>query len=217
MLSSEPILYSFRRCPYAMRARLGIYYAGIKVEIREVILRDKPSSMLEYSPKATVPVLVLSTGEVIDESIDIVRWALGKSDPQKLLPPTNSQARQRADQLIERNDFEFKHFLDRYKYADRHPEFTAEHYREQGEVFIQTLEKLLLDSRYLSGNKLSFADIAIAPFIRQFANVDRIWFDSTPYHRLQLWLASIIESQAFEDIFFKYPQWIPEHEPRYFP
>ena len=216
-MTSEPILYSFRRCPYAMRARLGIYYAGIKVEIREVLLRDKPSSMLDYSPKGTVPVLVLSNGEVIEESIDIVRWALSHSDPQKLLPAPDSPQQQRADQLIEQNDFEFKHFLDRYKYADRHPEFTAEHYREQGEGFIKTLERLLLDNHYLSGNTLSIADIAIAPFIRQFANVDRTWFDNAPYPRLQLWLASIIESQAFEDVFFKYPQWLPEHEPRYFP
>ena len=200
-----------------MRARLGIYYAGIKVEIREVVLRDKPSSMLGYSPKGTVPVIVLSKGEVIDESIDIVRWALSHSDPQKLLPAPNSPQRQRADQLIEQNDFEFKSFLDRYKYADRYPEFPAEYYREQGEDFVKKLEQLLLHNRYLLGNKLSIADIAIAPFIRQFANVNRTWFDNTPYPHLQNWLTSIIGSQAFEDIFSKYPQWCPEDQPRYFP
>ncbi|MDF1644632.1 MAG: glutathione S-transferase [Pseudomonadales bacterium] len=214
---SEPILYSFRRCPYAMRARLGIYYAGIKVEIREVILRDKPSSLLDYSPKGTVPVLVLSDKEVIEESIDIVRWALSHRDPQKLLPTPNSRQQQQVEQLIEQNDGEFKYCLDRYKYADRYPEFPAEHYREQGEVFIKQLEQLLLKNSYLLGKALSIADIAIAPFIRQFAHVDRNWFDNAPYPRLKLWLASIIESQAFKDVFLKYPQWLPEHEPRYFP
>ena len=200
-----------------MRARLGIYYAGIKVEIREVILRDKPSSLLDYSPKGTVPVLVISDKEVIEESIDIVRWALSHRDPQKLLPTPNSRQQQQVEQLIEQNDGEFKYCLDRYKYADRYPEFPAEHYREQGEVFIKQLEQLLLKNSYLLGKALSIADIAIAPFIRQFAHVDRNWFDNAPYPRLKFWLASIIESQAFKDVFLKYPQWLHEHEPRYFP
>lgn len=215
-MNPTPILYSFRRCPYAMRARLGIYYSGLQVELREVILKDKPLSMLEYSPKGTVPVLVLNDGEIIDESIDIVRWALAEQDPFHLLPKADSVEFLQSNQLIDQNDFEFKEWLDRYKYADRHPEFSESYYREKSEKFLAQLDQLLSENGFLFGNTLSVSDIAIAPFIRQFANVDRKWFDQSPYSQVQRWLASIIESKAFENIFNKYPQWQPDDEPMLF-
>ena len=216
-LPAQPILYSFRRCPYAMRARLALYFSGIIVELREVILRDKPPSMLEYSPKGTVPVLVLSDGRVIDQSIDIVYWALTQQDPHKLLPNSGSSLAAEADQLINENDAEFKAWLDHYKYSDRYPEFTAIHYRKQGERFLFKLDRQLENGKFLFGDKISIADIAIAPFIRQFANVDRGWFDQSPYPKLRIWLDGITEPAAFNAIFMKYGQWTPEHKPIFFP
>lgn len=217
LLPAQPILYSFRRCPYAMRARLALYFSGIRVELREVVLRDKPPSMLEYSPKGTVPVLVASDGRIIDQSIDIAYWALRHQDPHKLLPDSGSSHAIEIDQLISENDTEFKAWLDHYKYSDRYPEFTAIHYREQGERFLFKLDHQLENSAFLFGDKISIADIAIAPFIRQFANVDKDWFDQSPYPRLKNWLAGIIESSVFQAIFIKYEQWKPEHKPVFFP
>src|SRR5690554_5339291 len=163
-----PILYSFRRCPYAMRARLGILFAGLQVELREIVLRNKPAQMLAISPKGTVPVLQLPDGQVIDESLDIMRCALQLQDPQQLLDESTLT---QGYALIEQNDRQFKHWLDRYKYADRYPEMTQLEYRLQGEVFLQQLEQLLNQS-FLLGDKISLADIGIMPFIRQFAHVD---------------------------------------------
>ncbi|MBV1914164.1 MAG: glutathione S-transferase [Pseudomonadales bacterium] len=200
-----------------MRARLAIYFSGLNVEFREVILRDKPASMLEYSPKGTVPVLVLSDNQIIDQSIDIAYWALRTQDPQQLLPESLSSCSIEMDQLINENDFEFKPWLDRYKYADRYPEYSTTYYREQGQQFLFKLDQQLENGAFLFGDKISIADIAIAPFIRQFANVDKSWFDQTAYPRLQKWLADIIESDAFHAIFKKYDQWQPEHKPIFFP
>ena len=216
-LHAQPILYSFRRCPYAMRARLALYFSGIRVELREVILRDKPPSMLEYSPKGTVPVLIASDGRIIDQSIDIAYWALRHQDPHKLLPDSGSSHAAEIDQLISENDTEFKAWLDHYKYSDRYPEFTAIHYRKQGERFLFKLDRQLENGKFLFTDKISIADIAIAPFIRQFANVDRGWFDQSPYPKLKIWLDSITESAAFNAIFMKYEQWAPEHKPIFFP
>ncbi len=202
-----PILYSFRRCPYAMRARLGIYYSGIEVELREVVLRDKPASMIGYSPKGTVPVLIQTDGTVIDESIDIVRWALDVSDPHKMVTTFSEDQLPAINSLIDENDSEFKGWLDRYKYADRHPDFPVSYYREKGELFVKKLETLLQQSNYLFSSSISIADIAIAPFIRQFAHVDKTWFDNSGYPEVRTWLTAIIESVAFKHIFKKYPQW----------
>ena len=200
-----------------MRARLAIYYSGLSVELREVILRDKPPSMLEYSPKGTVPVLVLSDNQIIDQSIDIAYWALRTQDPQQLLPESASSRSREMDQLINENDFEFKPWLDRYKYADRYPENPDSYYREQSQQFLFKLDQQLDSSTFLFGDKISIADIAIAPFIRQFANVDKGWFDQSPYPKLQEWLADIIASDAFHTIFNKHDQWQPEHKPIFFP
>ncbi len=200
--SGYPILYSFRRCPYAMRARLAIACAGIAVEIREVELRNKPQTMLKASPKGTVPVLVLENGKVIDESLDIMYWALKLNDPLSWL---NTQSDSEA--LIARNDGEFKYYLDRYKYADRYPEHSASHYRTQGECFLTELEQNLQRAEFLSGMQFGIADAAIAPFIRQFAAVDRPWFERSPYPALRHWLQNFMDSPLFGCIMRQYPAW----------
>ncbi len=203
MSDSLPLLYSFRRCPYAMRARLGIAFAGLPVALREVVLKNKPPEMLAISPKGTVPVLQLPDGQVIEESIEIVEWALDQQDPQGLLGVNLAQ----ADALIERNDNEFKHWLDRYKYADRYPEQSPLYYRRKGEAFLQRLEQQLTQHRYLLGSAISKADIALVPFVRQFAHVDRDTFYALPYPHLQAWLRAWLTHPLFERIMKKYAPW----------
>jgi glutathione S-transferase len=185
-------LYSFRRCPYAMRARMALRYSGVPVEIVEVSLKAKPAEMLAISPKGTVPVLD-ADGRVIDESLEIMRWALAQNDPQGWLLDGDS----RIAELIEANDQGFKVDLNRYKYAERYPEQPMEVYRAQGAVFLQRLEGLLQDRDYLLADHPSLADIALLPFVRQFAHVDREWFAQTPYPRLQAWLHDFLESNLF--------------------
>lgn len=197
------LLYSFRRCPYAMRARLGIAFAGLTVELREIVLRNKPAHMLEISPKGTVPVLLLTDGTVIEESIEILEWALGQQDPQHLLDVNLEQ----ADALVQRNDNEFKHWLDRYKYSDRYPEQSQLEYRQQGEQFLKALEELLAQNTYLFGSNISKADIAIMPFVRQFAHVDREEFYALPYPKVQQWLRNWLEHPVFLQTMKKYQPW----------
>lgn len=196
-----PILYSYRRCPYAMRARMALRYVDIAVETREISLRQKPAHMLQVSPKGTVPVLVLDDGTVIDQSLDIMRWALQFADKDGWL---QADAELTAA-LISENDGSFKQNLDRYKYADRYPERPAEFYRAQGEIFLARLESLLAKNVFLLGAELSFADIAIFPFIRQFAAVDSDWFDNSVYQHLQRWLQSMLALPLFCNIMEKYP------------
>nr|WP_256346322.1 MULTISPECIES: glutathione S-transferase [unclassified Pseudomonas] len=185
-------MYSFRRCPYAMRARMALRYSGLAVQIIEVSLKAKPAEMLALSPKGTVPVLSVD-GRVIDESLAIMRWALAQNDPEGWLLGDD-----RATQaLIEENDQGFKHQLNRYKYAERYPEYPTEHYRAEGEVFLMRLEGLLAEREYLLAGHLSLADVALAPFVRQFAHVDREWFGQAPYPRLQGWLQRFLESPLF--------------------
>lgn len=200
-----PIFYSFRRCPYAIRARLAIKASGIAVELREVVLAEKPDELLYISPKATVPVLQLTDGKVIDESVDIMQWALQKNDPQYFLSADVNE----INNLIGINDNDFKQNLDRYKYADRFPEHSCEYYREQCEGFLQQLEYRLSNSLYLISNEISMADIAIFPFIRQFAFVDKRWFDESEYKKLNEWLTKMLESELFNEVMIKYPQWQP--------
>jgi glutathione S-transferase len=199
-----PIFYSFRRCPYAMRARLAIAYSGVMVELREIELKNKPEAMLTASPKATVPVLVLEDGRVIDESFDIMRWALQQNDPDNWLAGLN---RDDIKQLIACNDGEFKQSLDRYKYADRYPEFPESHYRQQGEVFLSILEQRLNQTDYLTGANFGLTDAAILPFIRQFAAVDSDWFNQAAYPKTRLWLQQFVGSSLFTTIMSKYPAW----------
>lgn len=194
-----------------MRARLAIRSCQLNVELREVVLRHKPAAMLAISPKATVPVLQLADGHVIDESWDIAHWACQQQDPAELL---GSQQRiDAANQLVSRNDKEFKHWLDRYKYADRYPEFSAEYYRQQAESFLQQLNQQLSLHAYLVDAQPSLADIGIFPFVRQFAHVDIDWFNATQYRHLQAWFKQYINSALFTDIMNKYPPWEEQQAP----
>ncbi len=209
MLSTVPILYSFRRCPYAIRARMALQQAGIAVELREVVLKDKPACMVGLSPKATVPVLLLKEGgnqRVIDESLAVMLWALQQQDPNHLLGEQQGLV-DASVAWIEKNDGEFKFYLDRYKYADRYPEHNAEHYRSQAMVFIQQLQDVLQGSSFLLGPQASLADVAVFPFVRQFAFVDKPWFDQTVSPALQAWLDYFLQSTAFATVMKKYPQW----------
>lgn len=208
-MSSLPCLYSFRRCPYAIRARLGLLFAKKQVELREVVLKNKPAQMLQISPKGTVPVLQLNDGRVIEESREIMLWALEQNDPQNLLDNTILNE---ANALIDQNDNEFKYWLDRYKYFDRHPEMTQIEYRQQGEVFLQQLEALLTRHPYLLGENMSVADIGIMPFVRQFAHVDRDVFYKLPYPNLQRWLKGWLEHPLFVQAMTKYPPWVEGDE-----
>ena len=205
---SRPVLYSFRRCPYAMRARLALQSAGIECDYREVVLRDKPDHMLEISPKGTVPVLQTIDGGVLEESLDIMMWALEQNDPDNLLYPCSGSLEDML-QLIKECDGEFKTHLDRYKYADRYDDADALEERRHAESFIQILESRLSEKDFLFGSEVTLADFAIAPFIRQFANTDRDWFDQANYPRVQNWLQVFIESAAFRAIMPKQKQWYP--------
>lgn len=201
-----PILYSFRRCPYAIRARLAIKVSNIQVEIREVVLAEKPKEMLANSPKGTVPVLVLPDGTVIDESRDIMLWALKQHDPQNWLTD-DKEKQNEINSVIDTNDTDFKQHLDHYKYADRFPEQSMKIYRQQAEVFLEYLENNLSKTKYLTGKDISLADMAILPFIRQFVYVDKDWFDQTHYKKCQIWLEYLLTTTLFDDVMKKYPQW----------
>jgi len=201
-----PILYSYRRCPYAMRARMALKLEEIEVEIREISLRNKPAHMLQVSPKGTVPVLIfpslgLKGGRVLDESLDIMFFALQKHD----LGPNFHAA---CGALILENDVSFKQALDCYKYPEQSPNKTQAEYREQGEVFLQKLESLLSKNNYLFGAQPNLADIAIFPFIRQFAAVDSDWFEASSYLKLQAWLNVWVNSDLFKNIMKKHPTYV---------
>ena len=199
---SRALLYSFRRCPYAMRARMALHYCAVPLDIVEVSLRAKPAEMLALSSKGTVPVLSVA-GRVIDESLEIMHWALAQHDPQdwRLLADPAAQAPMAA--LIEANDHVFKQHLNHYKYAERYPQHPMQHYRAQGEQFLQQLEGLLSQHDYLLAEHPCLADVALAPFVRQFAHVDREWFAQTPYPRVQAWLERFLGSELFSAIMAK--------------
>ena len=195
-------LYSFRRCPYAIRARMALRYCGVAVDIVEVSLKAKPADMLALSSKGTVPVLSVD-GEVIDESLAIMRWALAQNDPQDWLLNADPDGQARIAELIELNDQVFKVHLNRYKYAERYPEQPMEVYRAEGEVYLRRLEALLEGRDYLLAEHPSLADVALMPFVRQFAHVDREWFAQTPHVRLQAWLQRFLVSDLFTRVMQK--------------
>jgi glutathione S-transferase len=204
---SLPVLYSFRRCPYAIRARLALRYTGITVALREVVLKDKPSEMLTCSPKGTVPVLVLNEGdtaqEVIDESLDIMMWALAQHDPEGWLDIDLAL----ANKLISANDDQFKPWLDRYKYPNRYADLKPGEPLAHCEVFLQTLEDRLQTSAYLCGEQVSCVDMSIYSFVRQFAFVDMDWFSDSRYVEVNRWLQDFLKSSLFASVMGKYPQW----------
>ena len=205
-----PILYSFRRCPFAIRARMAIKTANIVCELREVVLNNKPVQMINISNKGTVPVMQLPDGSVIDESIDLMIWALEQSDPEQWL----SANKEETQELINENDFEFKEHLDHYKYYVRYPENTQSTYRQQCEKYIDKLDKLLEGNNGLGllEKRTTLADVAIFPFIRQFANVDRNWFDRSKYTILRQWLEYFENSNLFKSVMDKYSPWENEKE-----
>ena len=209
-MTDTPILYSFRRCPYAMRARMAVAVSGMQVELREVVLRDKPAEMIEVSPKGTVPVLILAGGMVLDESLDIMHWALGPHDPENWLSRIDETA-------ITANDGPFKHALDRYKYPHRYDLEDGLRHRDLGLAQVSGLNQRLGATPYLGGNQCGFTDIALFPFVRQFAATDPIWFAGQPMPALQRWLADLTESNLFASIMTRYPQWKTGNAPTYFP
>lgn len=212
-----PVLYSFRRCPYAMRARLDLRYAGVRLELREVDLNALPEALVTRVPdNQTVPVLVLPEGRVLDESWDVLLWALRCHDPDAWLGEGESH-RLRAEQWIEMNDYSFKADLDHYKYADRYPEYPQAHYREEASEFIQEIEEQLAQTPFLLGDSLSVADIGLLPFVRQFAFVDKAWFDAQPWPHVQAWLDAFLNSALFAAVMDKVPLWQAGDPPRIWP
>ncbi|NCN84364.1 MAG: glutathione S-transferase [Sphingomonadales bacterium] len=201
-MNGLPVLYSFRRCPYAMRARMALLISQTSVRLREVVLRDKPAEMVAASPKATVPVLILTDGLVVDESLAIMHWALEQKDPQGWL-----QGKAAAAELIAEADGPFKHHLDRYKYPVRYENVDALEHRAAGRAFLEKLDSLIQPLGQLMGARPTLADHAIFPFVRQFANHDRAWFDPLPLPALQKWLADHLASPLFKAAMQKYPQW----------
>jgi glutathione S-transferase len=199
-MTALPVLYSFRRCPYAMRARMALWVAGITVELREVKLAAKPPRLAEASPKATVPVLVLPGGTVIDESLAIMRWALAHNDPEGWLAGDEPV-------LIAGNDGAFKYHLDRAKYPGRYDEDGATDHRAEGAALLAPLETRLERNAYLCGPKHSLTDIALFPFIRQFAAIEPEWFAQLPLPHLQDWLERLASSALFASIMPKFAPW----------
>jgi len=206
------VLYSFRRCPYAMRARMALKIGGAEYEHREILLRDKPQSMLEASSKGTVPVLILADGEVIDESLDVMLWALKKHDPDGWLDPGLDAMMPLIDVITG----DFKPHLDRYKYASRYNDNTDRctvdlDHREKAVKILNEFEQRLSENKYLMGSRPSLADYATFPFIRQFANVERDWWDKPQFPHIHAWLEEFLASELFTNIMKKHPLWAEEN------
>ncbi|MDC0227396.1 glutathione S-transferase N-terminal domain-containing protein [Alphaproteobacteria bacterium] len=207
-----PILYSFRRCPYAMRARLAIRASDITVEIREIKLQNKPVEFLRLSPKATVPLLVTNSQQILDESLDIMNWALRINDSKNWLGEGKLN-RNEVDNILTILELEFKQNLDKYKYPTRYKNVDKNFYRDRNLIFLNKLNNLLKANKALNCSHLSLIDYAIFPFIRQFRNVDQKWFDSLNFNFLKDWLYQIIDSEDFLSIMKKYKLWEPNQKP----
>lgn len=204
----KPVLYSFRRCPYAMRARLAVLSSGVEVELREILLRDKPQAFLAASPSATVPSLVTEAG-VVDESLEVMIWALEQNDPEGWLEMPD-----KGFDWIARSDGPFKQALDRTKYSNRYPGVDPEAERDAAAAFLGELNARIGEWIF---KRPSLADFAILPFVRQFAFIDKSWFDAQPWPALQGWLERFLVSDRFERIMHKYPQWRECDPPVSFP
>jgi glutathione S-transferase len=216
MSAPYPVLYSFRRCPYAMRARLALLASGQVCELREVVLAKKPAALLLASAKATVPVLITLEGQVLAQSLEVMHWALQQQDPQHWLPATEALQAE-AQQLLAQCDGGFKFHLDRYKYAHRYALTDGLAHRAGGVNFLAGLNQRLGAHSHLLGQQIGLTDQAIAPFVRQFAHTDPLWFAEQPWPALQTWLSDFENSSAFVQVMKKYPPWQPEQDPIFFP
>lgn len=202
MRPTIPVLYSFRRCPYAIRARMALEYSGIEVEIKEIELRNKSSEFLALSPKGTVPVLVLPSGEIIDQSWEIMLWALNQRDPDDWWPQ-DVDIRNEIEKLVAANDLQFKPLLDRYKYSVRYPELSTVEHRSMAEKFIENIEERLTAGIFLMGSKLTVVDVAVFPFLRQFVAVDDNWFQGSAYNQLKKYMAHFEKTEIFQKVMAK--------------
>ena len=216
MAAPYPVLYSFRRCPYAVRARLALVASGTVCELREVVLAHKPAALLQASPKGTVPVLVLPDGTVIEQSLDIMLWALRRNDPHQWLP-ADAQDMTDALQLIDKCDGEFKAHLDRYKYPNRYALSDGLGHRALGAQFLQSLSARLVTHPFLMGERFGLADAAVAPFVRQFAHADPAWFASQPWPVLQQWLSAFEASGDYTRVMHKFAAWAEDQPASMFP
>ena len=197
----HPILYSFRRCPYAIRARMVLSYMEVSVELREVLLNERPQSLYKISSKGTVPVLLLNDGKVLDESLDIMLWAIEQGEQKLYEDKLNEQ-----NQIIKYNDTKFKYWLDKYKYHVRYLEYSREYYQRKCSKTLAEYDMRVSGNAYLMGDRIRLADIAIFPFIRQCANVDQNWFNNK-YPNLNQWLEKWNQSRLFKSVMMKYKQW----------
>lgn len=197
-----PVLYSFRRCPYAIRARLALAVAGAPCKLIEVSLRDKPAPLLQASPKGTVPVLVLNDGRVVEQSLDIMQWALSQHDPARWLHPTAGTPAQMLE-LVAVCDSMFKQALDRYKYPNRHPGPNPHEARAVASAWLVTLDQRLAATGHLQGDHAALVDAAIFPFVRQFAAVDPSWWADQPWPQLHAWLERWLDSALFMQVMRK--------------
>jgi glutathione S-transferase len=209
-MTHHPILWTFRRCPYAIRARLALASAGCKIELREIRLKDKPQAFLQTSASGTVPALRLKE-HVLDESLDIMVWALEKNDPMKLLDMP-----QEGWCLISANDGPFKAALDHTKYASCYPDLDKLAECETAASYLRHLDKKLVGQSHLFGDRPTIADLALLPFVRQFAYIDRAWFDGQPWPRLIAWLDRFLASELFMQVMNKYPPWAEGDAPTWF-
>ena len=209
-----PILYTFRRCPYAMRARFAIRSSKIIVEIREIKLQEKPFEFLKLSPKGTVPVLITNSGVVLEESLDIIYWALNKNDPHKWLAKGKLE-NQEIKKILYDLENKFKPNLDKYKYSSRFPDIDQYLYRDKNLYFLKKLNSYLENNNSLNCEYLTLLDYAIFPFVRQFRNVDQEWFEKLNFIFLDKWINQIIDSQDFSSIMKKFKKWEPNDLPIY--
>ena len=206
-MTALPVLYSFRRCPYAMRARLALAVSGQTCELREVVLRHKPQGLLLASPKGTVPVLVLPGGEVLEQSLDIMLWALSQHDPGGWLAPSHGTLVDMLE-LIAECDGPFKQALDRCKYPSRYPDADIDAERAKAMAWLGALDARLFTQPHLFGSRAALADMAIAPFVRQFAGIDADWWAAQPWPRLQDWLTQWQASDLWASVMHKLPAWV---------
>ena len=218
-----PILYSLRNCPYAMRARIAIFKSHQPVALRDVVLSDKPPEMILASAKATVPILVISQTDnstskenakcqVIDESLDVMLWALNSADPNDLLHRDSPEVLTQMLAFITEFDVEFKRCLEAYKCAKRYHETNIDECRAACEHYIQMLELRLTAHKFLSSERESLLDIALLPFIRQFARIERQWYLQSPYPNIKAWLNNYLQSPMFTKVMAKYPLWLDSGE-----